>query len=87
MAYRVEITASAERNLARLAPDVRRRVLASIYALSEVLRPPGTIKLAGSARDWRIRVGDYRVIYEIRDDSLVVLVVEVGHRREVYRRR
>lgn len=86
MAYRVFITPSADRVVARLPADVRRRVAKRMAALAEDPRPPGSVKLTGSD-DYRIGVGDYRVIYSIHDDRLVVLVIEVGHRRDVYRGR
>jgi mRNA interferase RelE/StbE len=63
---------------------VRKRVAARIDALCEEPRPSGCKKLAGSDY-WRIRIGDYRVLYSIEDAKLTVLVVRVGHRREVYR--
>ncbi|MEW5948302.1 MAG: type II toxin-antitoxin system RelE/ParE family toxin [Thermodesulfobacteriota bacterium] len=59
--------------------------MAAIQGLSEDPRPSGVKKLTGR-NAWRIRVGNYRVIYEIQDNSLVVLVVSVGHRKEIYRR-
>jgi mRNA interferase RelE/StbE len=63
---------------------VRERVLRAAYALADDPRPPGVRKMRGADRQYRIRVGDYRVIYEIHDDVLLVLVIEVGNRREVY---
>ena len=62
-----------------------RRVDARILALAEDPRPPGAKRLAGSEGLHRIRVGDYRVVYAIEDDVLLVLVVRIGHRRDVYR--
>ena len=60
------------------------RIDAAILALAETPRPPGCTKLTNQEA-WRIRVGDYRIVYEIRDTALVVTVIEIGHRREVYR--
>ncbi len=60
------------------------RILACIQALAEEPHPPGCEKLSGQER-YRVRQGDYRIIYEIEDDVLTVIVVKVGHRREVYR--
>ena len=82
--YRIDLLPSASRALARLAGPLKKRVSARIDALAEEPRPPGCRKLAGS-NYWRIRIGDYRVLYSIEDAILVVLVVRVGHRREVYR--
>ena len=82
--YELELLASAKRELAALDGSVRKRVAARIDALREEPRPAGCTKLTGSEY-WRVRAGDYRVIYSIEDGKLVVLVVRVGHRREVYR--
>ncbi len=68
----------------RLDGSVRKRIVLRIEALEAEPRPSGCKKLTGSEL-WRIRVGDHRVVYSIEDDKLVVLVVSVGHRREVYR--
>lgn len=84
MSYSVFITKSAHGSLSRIAAPFQNRIIAAIRNLAGAPRPPGARKLRG--RDaWRIRVGDYRVIYEIRDDLLRVVVVVIGHRREVYR--
>ena len=60
-------------------------MIVAIQALAQNPRPPGCRKLTGSKNDWRIRVGDYRVVYEIADEIRVVRVNRVRHRREVYR--
>ena len=83
--YRVLLERAAEKDLARLSSDVHDRVITSIRALAKNPRPSGCRKLAGSKGDWRIRVGDYRVVYEIADEIRVVRVNRVRHRREVYR--
>ena len=83
--YRVLLERAAEKDLARLSSEVHSRVIAAIQALAANPRPPGCRKLAGSKHDWRIRVGDYRVIYEIADEIRIVRVNRVRHRREVYR--
>ena len=87
MAYQVSILPAALRQLAKLPKLVQGRIQQRIYVLCEDPRPPGTKALAGRGGFYRFRVGDYRVIYEIRDEILTVLVVRVGHRREVYRNR
>ncbi|MCC7089176.1 MAG: type II toxin-antitoxin system RelE/ParE family toxin [Dehalococcoidia bacterium] len=84
MKYTVRIDRHAERQVRRLPPSVRERVLRAAYALADDPRPPGVRKMRGADLRYRIRVGDYRVIYEIHDNVLLVLVVEVGNRREVY---
>jgi mRNA interferase RelE/StbE len=83
--YRVLLERAAERDLARLSSEVHDRVIMALQALATNPRPPGCRKLAGSKTDWRIRVGDYRIIYAIADDNRVVSVNRVRHRREVYR--
>lgn len=85
MAYTVTVRDSARRQISDLSRELQRRVLTKIDALAVQPRPSGSLKLAGHENLYRIRVGDYRVIYEIHDVRLVVLVVVVGHRRESYR--
>ncbi len=87
MAYRVEIKASAVKEIAALPKRAQRRVVSAIDALADDPRPDGVRKLAGSEDVYRVRVGDYRIVYQIFDDVLIVHVVRVGHRRDVYRRR
>lgn len=82
--YELELLPSAKRELARLDSSMRKRVASRIDALCEEPRPSGCKKLAGS-HYWRIRIGDYRVLYSIEDAKLTVLVVRIGHRRGVYR--
>jgi mRNA interferase RelE/StbE len=85
MAYRVFLTPEARRNMLALPKDVVRRVDACILALAGKPRPPQTRKLKGEGDLWRVRVGDYRILYQIEDDRLVVIVIRIAHRREVYR--
>ena len=83
--YRVFLERAAEKDLKRLSSEVHDRVIIAIRGLASDPRPPGCRKLAGSRHDWRIRVGDYRVVYEIADEIRIVRVNRVRHRREVYR--
>jgi mRNA interferase RelE/StbE len=83
----VLITPSAKRQLESLPEKVRDRIDKRIWALGENPRPHGSVALEGESGLYRIRVGDYRVIYLIQDKKLVVLIVRIGHRREVYRPR
>lgn len=86
--YRVELAPAARRQLRRLDQKVARRVMIALDGLQGDPRPPGCRAMTGQAGRWRIRpagAGDYRVVYEIRDDVLLVLVVTIAHRREVYR--
>ena len=85
MTYALFIEKRAQRTLSRIARQDRERIADAIRRLADEPRPPGVKKLSG--RDaWRIRVGDYRILYEIYDERLVILVVDIGHRREVYRK-
>lgn len=83
--YQVEFASRAQRMFRNLTADVQRRLDPAIQALSQDPRPPGCKKLSGEEFLWRIRVGDYRIVYQIQDNELLVLVVKVGHRRDIYR--
>ena len=83
--YSLEIKRSAVKELAALPRRDRARIVTRIQALAHEPRPAGCEKLSGQER-YRIRQGDYRVLYEIRDEVLVVTVVRIGHRRAVYRK-
>ena len=83
MTYAVTILRSAQKQLAKLDVQTSSRIASAIHALADNPRPPDCKKLTGRPV-WRIRVGTYRVIYEVQDKELVVLVVTIGHRREVY---
>lgn len=83
--YRIELRPAAVRALRELDPPVARRLQAAIALLAEDPRPPASRQLRGRPA-WRVRVGDYRVIYTIEDDVLLVVVVTLGHRRDVYDR-
>ncbi len=83
--YRVEFTTAAAKEIRKLDRAIRRRILAAIAELEKTPRPVGCKKLVGESDAWRIRAGDYRVLYEVIDNVLLVVVVRVGHRREVYK--
>ena len=84
MRYSVIVQRRAQKRIARFPEDIQNRIEESLQALSDEPRPPGSRKLQGR-EGWRLRVGDYRAIYEIDDEAREVLVVAVGHRRDVYR--
>lgn len=84
--YRVELAGPVAKQLRKFEHTARRHVLLALQTLSDNPRPSGARKLVGADTAWRIRVGDFRVIYEVDDTILTVLVVRVGHRREVYDR-
>jgi len=85
LTYRVKILPAAQRDLAGLPRRDRKRIDERILSLATNPRPPGVKALQGQRGLLRLRVGNYRVIYQVRDEVLLVLVVKVGHRREVYR--
>lgn len=86
MGYSVDFTTGAAKEIRKLDSGARRRILSSIAELETDPRPKGCKKLAGEQHAWRIRIGDFRVLYEIEDNILTVTVVRVAHRREVYRK-
>jgi len=85
MTYRVQLLPKAKRELMRLPRKDQVRVLALLSVLATEPRPAGVVKLAGQNNLWRLRTGNYRIVYEIHDDRLIVLVLRIGHRRDVYR--
>ena len=87
MTYRISLSPTAARQLRKFDPQVRRRIQAVLELLAVEPRPPAATRLVGGAGEWRVRTGDYRIIYEIEDQDLLVLVLSVGHRREIYRPR
>ncbi len=82
--YSVKITSRAEAELKRLDRPVRNRVVPAILALASDPRPPGCLKVRSAEGVWRIRVGDWRIGYEIDDGRQEVVVIRVGHRSEFY---
>ncbi|MEK9140701.1 MAG: type II toxin-antitoxin system RelE/ParE family toxin [Nitrospirota bacterium] len=85
MAYSILLAPPAERQLKSLTDSVQKRIAKRLKSLRENPRPQGVKKLAGEADLYRIREGDYRIIYTIQDKELIVLVVKIGDRKEVYR--
>ncbi len=83
--YDVYFKPSAERELRRLPEDQQRRLVAEIELLAFDPRPDGVVKMAGAENLWRLRVGRYRVLYEIHDREVDILVLRIGHRKDVYR--
>ena len=85
MSYTLRIVRKAQKALASIPKPDRDRLISKIQSLSSDPRPPHSRKLVG--RDaWRVRVGDYRVIYEIHDDVLLVLIIVIRHRKDAYSR-
>lgn len=90
MAWKVELTPLAEKNLAKLDPQIARRILSFLHGRLAVLDDPRSLgeALKGSelGEFWKYRVGDYRIISSIEDQQLTIYVIRVGNRREVYRK-
>lgn len=84
--YHVEISRRAYKTLATLPRREQQRIRAAIDLLAGTPRPPNATKLRGEDHAYRIRVGNYRVVYEIHDTQLIVQVVRLGHRKDIYRR-
>lgn len=85
MKYQISLSKPAEKQLDKLADPIAERILSQLNRLRDNPRPPGAVKLQDRGNLYRIRIGDYRVFYSILDRDLLVLVVKVGHRKEIYR--
>jgi len=85
MSYSITFSTAAARSFRKLPRDIQTRIAPAIDALMQEPRPAGCEKISGIADTYRIRVGNYRILYEIHDRMLIIRVVDVGHRREIYR--
>jgi len=83
--HEVYLEHAAEKDLKKLSGEIFQRIITHIKSLAETPRPSGSRKITGTKNDWRIRVGDYRIIYEVDDNVRVVKVMRVRDRREAYR--
>jgi mRNA interferase RelE/StbE len=83
--YRIEVKRSAAKAIKKIPKPDRRRISEKIDSLADELPSPEVTKMKGDNPFHRIRVGDYRIIYEIQDEVLVILIVKVGHRKDIYR--
>jgi mRNA interferase RelE/StbE len=83
--YTIRLTRPAQKTLDGLEGETFARIVRALRGLEANPRPPGVVKMSGPDDHWRIRVGDWRIVYAIYDRELVVLVVKLGHRREIYR--
>jgi mRNA interferase RelE/StbE len=86
MTYEIMITKTIQKQLDNLPNNIQERVYEKIAQLAEEPRPDGVFKLKGYDNEYRIRIGDYRLVYEIRDEQLIVLLVQCKHRRDVYKK-
>jgi mRNA interferase RelE/StbE len=83
--HEVYLEHAAEKDLKKLPGEIFQRLIIHIKSLAETPRPSGCRKITGTKNDWRIRVGDYRIIYEVDDNARIVKVMRVRDRREAYR--
>ncbi len=81
----VQLSPRAQKQLKQLPADIRNRIIKKLELLIDDPRPSGVVKMQGSLDRWRIRIGDYRVIYQLIDDKHIVIVLVVAHRRSAYR--
>jgi len=87
MSYRIVLSPAVQKVLERLPSEVQNRISTKIGSLTNNPRPPGAKTLQGAKGELRLRVGDYRVVYQVEDDRFLVRVVKVGHRSDIYRKR
>lgn len=85
MTYQVEIAPAAKRQIKKLVNQTQELIIQRLQELAENPRPHGVLKMEGNENLYRVRVGDYRIIYQIQDRTLLIVVVKVGHRGDVYR--
>jgi mRNA interferase RelE/StbE len=85
LSYRIEVKRSAAKTLKKIPKANRKRIVDKIDSLAESLPNPDTTKMKGNNPFHKVRVGDYRIVYEIQEDVLVILVVKIGHRKDIYR--
>jgi mRNA interferase RelE/StbE len=85
MTYEVEITPAAQRTIKKLPQNIQRKLIEIIELLAKEPRPVGVVKLSATENLYRVRTGDYRIIYEIQDQILLIVITKVGHRRDIYK--
>jgi mRNA interferase RelE/StbE len=85
MSYKVDLTPATQRQFSKFKGETYERIKTVLLDLRNNPRPPGAVKLSGSQNDWRIRVGNYRILYQIDDAAQQVTVWRIAHRKEVYR--
>lgn len=85
MNYQIEFTSSASKQLKKLPDDIQQKIKIQVEELAKEPRPDEVVKLKNYEYTYRVRVGNYRVLYEIQDELLIVKVIRIGHRQDVYR--
>jgi mRNA interferase RelE/StbE len=83
--YRIEFLKTAQKELRKLPKEIQQRIAAKIDSLLADPYPPESKKLTNGNGRFRIRIGDYRVIYRIEEDKLIILIIKIGHRRDIYK--
>ncbi len=84
MSWNIEIERKAQKALKKIPDPYKSSIIEAINQLMEEARPQGCTKLKGATDLWRVRVNDYRIIYQIKDDQLLILVIRIGHRKDIY---
>lgn len=82
----VTISPAAKRQIKNLEPKIQEKIVQHLREIGKNPRPSGTKKLSGTRDVYRLRIGDYRVVYQIRGDELIILILGVGHRQEIYKK-
>ena len=85
MTYEIRLSKKANKELQKLSPEIAKRISIAIYKLASNPRAPNARSMVGSS-SWRLRIGDYRVVYDIDDEIITVLVIRIGHRKNIYRK-
>ena len=85
MTYEIQFSKSASKQIKKLPSEIQERIQVKINSLAIEPRPDGVKKLKGRENGYRVRVGDYRILYDVFDDVLLVIIVEVGHRSNIYK--
>ena len=86
MSYRIELKRSAAKTLKKIPKADRKRIANKIDSLAENPPNPETTKMKGNNPFHKVRIGDYRIVYEIQEDVLLILIVKIGHRKDIYRK-
>lgn len=86
MSYTVELKKSAAKALKKLPKSAQKRIVEKLSSFEKALPPEEETKMKGNNPFHRVRVGDYRIVYEIENDILVILVIKIGHRKDIYKR-
>lgn len=84
MSWNVEIERKAQKALKKIPDPYKSNIIEAIEGLTNDARPPGCTKLKGASDLWRVRVNDYRIVYQIKDEQLLILVIRIGHRKDIY---